>query len=446
MMDGQPQISPHGENTGQSRAQACARFDTVRARSLALAAPLSAEDQCIQSMDDTSPAKWHLAHTSWAFETFVLKPFAPGYEEFHPDYNFLFNSYYESIGPRHQRPKRGLLSRPPLDQIHDYRRHVEGAVADAIEAADEEQMAKMTPFLELALNHEQQHQELMLTDIKHAFSCNPTNPVYQPFKPHGGKPSGGETKWIEFPEGLIETGHVGGGFAFDNESPRHKIWLNGFRIAPRPVSNGEFLEFIKDGGYWRPEFWLSNGWAAVQAHGWAAPMYWRQDGDNDDDDDWRLMTLAGERLVDPDDPVCHVSLFEADAFAKWAGKRLPQEAEWERLAGECPVQGNFADSGHYHPVPAAPAPGTAASGMPGSGMQVFGDVWEWTASSYTAYPGYRAAIGAMGEYNGKFMSGQMVLRGGSAATPEGHIRSTYRNFFYPPDRWQFSGLRLAEDV
>lgn len=436
-MDGQPKIKTDGLDQGEQRSQTLAMFRAVRDRSMELAAPLSAEDQCIQSMDDVSPTKWHLAHTSWAFEAFVLRPFDPGYEEFHADYNYLFNSYYESIGPRHQRPKRGLLSRPPLDHVHAYRRHVEDAVIALIEGAEEKKWVEIAPFIALGLNHEQQHQELMLTDIKHVFSCNPLKPAYQAFKDHGsGSGENGKLEWVEFPEGLVETGHEGAGFAFDNESPRHKVWLNGFRIAARPVSNGDYLEFIEDGGYRRPEFWLSNGWAAVQDHAWIAPLYWR--GDNDGD--WRLMTLAGERALDPAEPVCHVSHFEADAYAKWAGKRLPLEAEWEQLAADLPVQGNFADSGHFHPVPGQEATDSSTA------AQVFGDVWEWTGSAYAAYPGYRAADGAIGEYNGKFMSGQMVLRGGSAATPEGHVRASYRNFFYPPDRWQFSGLRLAEDI
>ncbi len=387
-------------------------------------------------------------------------PFDPAYGEFHPDYNYLFNSYYESVGPRHQRPKRGLLSRPPLDHIHAYRRHVEDAMTALIAATDDKKWTDIAPFVDLALNHEQQHQELILTDIKHVFSCNPLRPAYRAFKPHGVEgpgPSPGPEKseWIEFPEGLVETGHRGTGFAFDNEGPRHKVWLNGFRIAPGPVTNAEFLEFIDDGGYRRPEFWLSDGWAAVQAQGWTAPLYWQKTGDDGKKGgEWRLMTLAGERALDPAEPVCHVSHFEADGFAKWAGKRLPLEAEWERLAAEYPVSGNFADTGHYHPIPGKPAgssrsaaaAGASDLGAAGAATQVFGDVWEWTRSAYAPYPGYRAAEGAVGEYNGKFMSGQMVLRGGSAATPEGHVRATYRNFFYPPDRWQFSGLRLAEDA
>ncbi len=435
-MGGRPQKLSANENLGLSRDDIQALFRDIRARSVALAAPLTAEDQCIQSMPDVSPTKWHLAHTSWFFETFILKPFGGGYGEFHPDYNYLFNSYYDAVGPRHERPKRGLLSRPPLEDIHAYRRHVEDAMERLIAEAGDDAWNKITPLIDLGHNHEQQHQELMLTDIKHVFSCNLLAPAYQPLKSPGtdhGTKDAEPVEWIEFPEGLVETGFDGPGFAFDNEGPRHKVWLNGFRIAPRPVTNGEFLEFIDDGGYRRPQGWLSEGWAAVQAHGWEAPLYWRKD-----EGGWRIMTLSGVRALDPAEPLCHVSYFEADAFANWAGKRLPREAEWELFAADYPVEGNFADSGHFHPRPGRAGEGRAA--------QVFGDVWEWTRSAYSPYPGYKAAAVAVGEYNGKFMNSQMVLKGGSAATPEGHMRASYRNFFYPPDRWQFSGLRLAENA
>ena len=435
-MWGRPQKLSANENLGPSRDDIEALFRDIRARSVALVAPLTAEDQCIQSMADVSPTKWHLAHTSWFFETFILKPFGGGYGEFHPDYDYLFNSYYQAVGPRHERPKRGLLSRPPLEDIHAYRRHVGEAMERLIAGAGDDAWNWITPLIELGLNHEQQHQELMLTDIKHVFSCNPLAPAYRTLKPPGTDhriEDSEPVEWIEFPEGLVETGFDGPGFAFDNEGPRHKVWLNGFRIASRPVTNGEFLEFIDDGGYRRPQGWLSEGWAAVQADGWEAPLYWRRT-----EGGWRIITMAGVRALDPAEPVCHVSFFEADAYANWAGKRLPTEAEWELLAADCPVEGNFAASGHLHPIPGRAGEGRAA--------QVFGDVWEWTRSAYSPYPGYKAADAAIGEYNGKFMSGQMVLKGGSAATPEGHMRASYRNFFYPPDRWQFSGLRLAEDA
>ncbi len=439
----QPQKRARTAKPGQSRDETLALFGDVRARTMELAAPLTAEDQCIQTMPDVSPTKWHLAHTSWYFETFILTPHGGGYQPFHADYNYLFNSYYKQVGPHHERPNRGFLSRPPLDDIHAYRRYVDGAMEGLIADVDDGAWTELLPLVGLGLNHEQQHQELMLTDIKHVFSCNPLRPAYQPLKPPGklrGVPSGddgaGPLEWIEFPEGLIEVGHEGPGFAFDNEGPRHKVWQDAFRIASRPATNAEFLEFIEDGGYLVPELWLSDGWAAVQERHWQAPLYWEKT-----DGDWRLMTLSGMRALDLAEPVSHVSFFEADAFAKWTGKRLPREDEWERLAADCPPaeaqQGNFADGGHYHPIPGK------ADGK--SAIQVFGDVWEWTRSAYSPYPGYKAETGAIGEYNGKFMSGQMVLRGGSAATPAGHVRATYRNFFYPPDRWQFSGLRLAED-
>ncbi|MBC8339756.1 MAG: ergothioneine biosynthesis protein EgtB [Rhodospirillales bacterium] len=452
-MRGQPQKISSGEATARNRDEILALFRRIRARSLDLAAPLTAEDQCIQSMPDASPTKWHLAHTSWAFETFVLKPFDPNYTDFHADYNFLFNSYYESVGPRHQRPKRGLLSRPPLEDIHAYRVHVDAAMETLIVTAGDEAWGEIRPFVELANNHEQQHQELMLTDIKHMFSCNPLRPAYLTSKPRAiGDGKAADLKWIEFPQGLVETGFevsasqaAAPAFAYDNEGPRHKVWQDGFKIASRPVSNGEYLAFIADGGYVRPEFWLSNGWAAVQENAWRAPFYWQKDaGVNENTENWQVMTLAGMQALDPMEPVCHVSYFEAEAYASWAGKRLPTEAEWERMASDVsvagPVAGNFADSGHFHPTPVQ-----TGAVQAGPAAQVFGDVWEWTRSAYAPYPGYRPAAGAMGEYNGKFMSGQMVLRGGSAVTPEDHVRPTYRNFFYPPDRWQFSGIRLAQD-
>lgn len=423
---------PADDISGAGRAEIWARLADLRARTMALASPLSAEDQCIQSMPDVSPTKWHLAHTSWFFEAFILQPFDADYQAFHPDFNYLFNSYYEAVGPRHARPERGLLSRPSLEDVQAYRRHTDDALERLITAADGAAWARIAPLMELGLHHEQQHQELLLTDIKHVFSCNPLRPAYEAFKPHGIAKAEALT-WLDFSEGLRETGDEGDGFAFDNEGPRHKVWLDAFRIASRPVTNAEFLEFIDAGGYRQPEWWLSDGWAACRAEDWEAPLYWeRADGG------WRVLTLAGMRALDAAEPVCHVSCFEADAFARWAGKRLPTEAEWETMAAAMPTAGNFADSGHFHPVPAGPA----AQGA----TQVFGDVWEWTGSAYSPYPGYRPSAGAIGEYNGKFMSGQMVLRGGSAATPAGHVRATYRNFFYPPDRWQFSGLRLAEDA
>ena len=412
------------------------RFAAIRQQSEALAANLTPEDQAIQSMPDVSPTKWHLAHTSWFFETFLLAPLDPAYRVFDAAFAYLFNSYYEAVGPRHPRPWRGLLSRPTVDAVAAYRDHVTAAMLRLIETADETVWEKAAPLIELGLHHEQQHQELILMDIKHVFSVNPLLPAYQMPRPHAVSRTPHATAWIDFAGGLDEIGHSGAGFAFDNEGPRHKVWLEPFRLAAHPVSCGEYLDFIAEGGYRRPEFWLSEGWAAVQQQGWEAPLYWRSD-----DGEWRIFTLSGERPVDPAEPVCHVSFYEADAFARWAGKRLPTEAEWEVAARETPLAGNLCDSGHLHPRPdAASADGT--TGL----RQMIGDVWEWTASPYIAYPRFRPAAGAVGEYNGKFMSNQMVLRGGAAVTPADHIRITYRNFFPPSARWAFSGLRLAEDL
>jgi ergothioneine biosynthesis protein EgtB len=423
------------------------RFAAVRRQSEALAANLTPEDQAIQSMPDTSPTKWHLAHTSWFFETFILVPLDPGYRVFDPAFAYLFNSYYEAAGPRHPRPERGLLSRPTVDAVGAYRDHVTAAMFRLIESGGEAMWRRTAPLLELGLHHEQQHQELILMDIKHVFSVNPLLPAYQapPLQAlvlASAPPARGG---VAFPGGLVEIGHSGPDFAFDNEGPRHKVWLEPFRLASHPVSCGEYLEFIADGGYRRPEFWLSDGWATVAAQGWQAPLYWRVA-----DGEWRIFTLSGERRVAPAEPVCHVSFYEADAFARWAGKRLPTEAEWESACETVPVVGNVVDRGHYHPRPDVAAPGVIASGRRRGGepelRQMIGDVWEWTASPYIAYPRFRPVAGAIGEYNGKFMSGQMVLRGGAAVTPADHIRITYRNFFPPASRWAFSGLRLAEDM
>ncbi len=413
------------------RASARQRFDVVRRESEALASRLTPEDQSIQSMPDVSPTKWHLAHTTWFFETFILGRFDPGYRVFDPAFHYLFNSYYEAEGPRHPRPQRGLLSRPSCADVAAYRDHVGEAMTRLIEGAPDEVWAEMAPLVELGLHHEQQHQELILMDIKHVFSINPLLPAYQPPR---RRAAGTATplSWIEFPGGLEEIGHEGPGFAFDNETPRHRVWLDPFRLASRPVTCGEFAQFIADGGYANPEFWLSEGWATIQQQGWGAPLYWHADGDN-----WRIFTLSGEKRLDPAEPVVHVSFYEADAYAKWAGKRLPTEAEWEVAAQGAALAGNLGDSRRYHP----------AGDAGGEGLrQAIGDVWEWTASPYTPYPRFRAVSGAIGEYNGKFMSNQMVLRGGAAVTPAGHIRATYRNFFPPTARWAFSGLRLAEDA
>jgi ergothioneine biosynthesis protein EgtB len=414
------------------------RFTAIRQQSESLAANLTPEDQAIQSMPDVSPTKWHLAHTSWFFETFLLVPLDPAYRAFDPAFAYLFNSYYEAVGPRYPRPERGLLSRPTVDAVGAYRDHVTAAMLRLIETAGDEVWQKAAPLIELGLHHEQQHQELILMDIKHVFSVNPLLPAYQAPRPHPIPREAPAPAWVEFAGGLKEIGHTGDGFAFDNEGPRHKIWLEPFRLASHSVSCGEYLDFIADDGYRRPEFWLSEGWALVQQQDWKAPLYWRCE-----DGQWRIFTLSGERPVGPAEPVCHVSFYEADAFARWAGKRLPTEAEWEVAARatyreDRPLAGNLADSGHLHPCPDA----SDASGL----REMIGNVWEWTASPYIAYPRFRPAVGAVGEYNGKFMSNQMVLRGGAAVTPADHIRITYRNFFPPSARWAFSGLRLAEDL
>jgi ergothioneine biosynthesis protein EgtB len=415
---------------GQDREELTARYRETRAQSELLCRPLETEDYGVQSMPDVSPAKWHLAHTSWFFETFLLAPFAPDYRPFHPQFGYLFNSYYETMGRRHPRGERGLCSRPTVSEIYRYRRHVDAGMRDVLQASSGEDRARIVPLLTLGLHHEQQHQELLLTDIKHVFATNPLRPVYRERRPGPDRPAG-PPEWREYDGGITETGHGGAGFAFDNESPRHRVFLQAYRLASRLVTNGEYLAFMADGGYGRPEVWLSEGWKTVQERRWDAPLYWeRVDGA------WWNMTLAGARPVAESEPVCHVSYFEADAFARWAGKRLPGEAEWENAASGCPVTGNLIESGEYHPA-RAPANGPGLT-------QLFGDVWEWTASPYVAYPGFRPAGGAVGEYNGKFMCNQWVLRGGSCATPRSHIRPTYRNFFPADARWQFSGIRLAE--
>jgi ergothioneine biosynthesis protein EgtB len=396
---------------------------------LGLAQGLSAEDCALQSMPDASPVKWHLAHTSWFFETFVLEPNLAGYRVFDAAFRVLFNSYYVQVGARHPRPERGLVSRPGLAEVLAYRAHVDAAVGRWLESHAPAPAA--LDLVELGLHHEQQHQELILTDLKHLFSRNPTHPVYRESRhPAAGQPC--PLQWVAFPAGVQEIGCGETGFCFDNERPRHRVSLRAFQLGSRLVTNAEYLGFMLDGGYARPELWLSDGWDTCRAQGWVAPGYWERDGDR-----WSAFTLGGMRAVDPAEPVCHVSFYEADAYARWAGARLPTEAEWETLAAHEPVAGNFVESGLLHPQPAA---GNARL------LQLFGDVWEWTGSAYLGYPGYRPAAGAVGEYNGKFMVNQFVLRGGSCATPRSHVRATYRNFFPPPARWQFTGIRLARDA
>jgi ergothioneine biosynthesis protein EgtB len=401
-------------------------YSAVRGLTSALCRPLALEDYVIQSAPECSPAKWHLAHTSWFFENFLLAPLRPGYRSFHPRYGYLFNSYYETVGTFFPRPMRGLLSRPTVDDIFRYREHVDQHMRELIGRLDLQRDASEISRVRLGLHHEQQHQELLLTDVKNLLALNPLRPAY---REAADEPpvEAAPLRWMELPAGIYNAGFEGEGFAFDNETPRHRVYLERFALATRPVSNGEYLEFIEAGGYGDAALWLSDGWRKVNEAGWQAPLYWeRADGH------WWHMTLSGFQRVDPHAPVCHVSYYEADAFARWAGKRLPTEFEWEAAAASFPVAGNLLDSGQLHPSAAANA-----------SHQLFGDVWEWTSSGYSPYPGFKPLAGSLGEYNGKFMVNQFVLRGGSCATPRSHIRATYRNFFYPSDRWQFMGLRLA---
>jgi len=414
-------------------AAPAAAYRRVRRCTEVLCEPLVTEDYVIQSMPDASPVKWHLAHTSWFFETFVLLPGSPGYKPFHPQFGSLFNSYYNAVGPRWPRAARGLLSRPTVTEVHDYRAHVDEAMDAFLGLGDGERWRSSADVLVLGLHHEQQHQELILTDLKHAFSGNPLRPVYRQASPQSEPQA--RLDWVDFLEGLTGIGHEGKGFAFDNESPHHRVFLNGFRLASRLVTNEEYLNFMKDGGYDWPELWLSDGWTVRQDRDWRAPLYWEEQ-----DGAWVMMTLSGLRPVDPKEPVCHVSLYEADAFARWASARLPSEAEWESAASSVTLGGHFLESSRFHPS------GGVADDDRGPLFQMFGDVWQWTASPYIGYPGYEPAPGALGEYNGKFMCNQMVLRGASCATPRSHVRRTYRNFFPPDARWQFTGIRLAQDL
>lgn len=416
-----------------------AAYRETRAATQALAASLSPEDQVVQSMPDASPAKWHLAHTTWFFETFLLGPHLPGYRPYDERWGFLFNSYYEAVGARHPRPRRGLLTRPSAEEVVRYRARVDEAMT-ALLGGGNGARPEVADLVRLGIHHEQQHQELLLTDILHAFSCNPLRPAYRAAAAPAADAAPDALDWDVCEGGLHEIGHAGAGFAFDNEGPRHQVFLRPFRLATRLVTNAEWRAFIADDGYRRAELWLSDGWATAQAEGWRAPLYWE-----DGDDGQRSMTLAGVQPLDPAAPVCHVSFYEADAFARWAGKRLPTEAEWETAAAGLPIAGNFRGTGELRPLPAQPAPAHEVQGD-GALRQMFGDVWEWTGSAYSAYPGFRPAAGAVGEYNGKFMCNQMVLRGGSCVTPDGHVRPSYRNFFYPHQRWQFAGVRLAEDA
>ena len=398
----------------------------VRAGTVALCDQLTPEDCVVQSAPETSPAKWHLAHTSWFFETFLLQPFMTGYKPFRAEFSFLFNSYYETVGSFYPRKDRGLLTRPSFAEVVEYRHHVDSHLKRLLVDPSMEHASEIAARCVLGLHHEQQHQELLLTDIKHLFWRNPVRPPYRQ-RTIAPAVAPKDLQWGEHPAGVYETGHQDDGFCFDNELPRHRSYAEQFRIASRPVTNSEFLEFIADGGYDHPTLWLSDGWRTVRERGWKMPLYWEQR-----EGQWFQFTLAGMQTLNPAEPVCHVSYYEADAFARWAGKRLPTETEWEIAASATKITGNFFDSGLLHPQPC-----TAVSSF-------FGDTWEWTSSGYGPYPGFRAGAGALGEYNGKFMVNQQVLRGGSCVTPASHIRASYRNFFYPHERWQFMGLRLAD--
>jgi ergothioneine biosynthesis protein EgtB len=415
-----------------SRKNLLNRFKSVRNFSLEICKPLITEDYVIQSMPDVSPTKWHLSHTSWFFETFILKEAFKNYKSLHPQYAYLFNSYYIQAGERFERPKRGLLSRPSVKEVYQYREYVDKNMTGFLESNDKEIFQKLAPVIEIGLHHEQQHQELMLTDIKHVFSINPLYPVYMDIKDIKAE-NLSSIKWIPFEEGIHEIGFKGKGFSYDNESPQHKEYVAPFSIASRLITNGEYMKFIEDGGYNKPELWLSDGAATIASEKWEAPFYWKKI-----DGEWWNFKLTGFKKVNPDEPVCHVSFYEADAFARWIGARLPTETEWEVASSNLKIKGNFVENKNFHPVPAADENNQL--------KQMFGDVWEWTRSSYSPYPGYKTLPGALGEYNGKFMSGQMVLRGGSCATSETHIRKTYRNFFPPNARWQFMGIRLAKDI
>ncbi len=427
---------PPAERTTQTPAE---RYTACRKQTESLIASLSPEDQMVQSCPEASPTKWHLAHTGWFFETFILSAHLSGYRPLDPKFRDLFNSYYNAVGPQPEKTLRNTFSRPSLEEVLKYRHHVDEHMRKLLESgAASETVLRLA---EMGINHEQQHQELLVTDIKHAFWSNPLRPVYRPaaaVAPPGGLPP---QRAHACAEGLYEIGASADGrsFHFDNEAPRHKVFVPAFRFASRPASCGEYLSFINDRGYARPELWLSDGWKAVQDRRWTAPLYWEKAGD-----DWLQFTCSGTRKVDESEPVCHVSFYEADAFARWAGARLPTEFEWETAAAQLPVpaEANLLEDGKFHPEAASAGKEQEDIIVP---LQIFGDVWEWTASAYLPYPGFKAAAGELGEYNGKFMSSQMVLRGGSCVTPRSHIRASYRNFFPPETRWQFSGIRLADD-
>ena len=437
-------------NVAISAHELAERLRSTRRRTLALCEPLSPEDMMVQSCPEASPAKWHLAHTAWFFESFVLREFLPGYRVFHPDFSWLFNSYYQSFTAFPEKRLRSSFSRPPLEEILRYRGYVDGALEHLL---SRNVHAEALRRIELGVNHEEQHQELMLTDVLHAFFTNPLRPAYRaapPSQENEGRGDASSLRFVPFEGGMREAGSQGDGFSFDNEHRRHRLWLEPCALASRLATCGEFAAFIADGGYRRPELWLSSGWDAVQAHGWRAPLYWTESSGR-----WGVFGLHGEQSLTElqSAPVSHVSFYEADAYARWAGRRLATEFEWEAAAENAPVAGNLLESGLLHPAPAGdsdPTPGRRTQGQvlefpaeTSAPAQLFGDCWEWTASAYLPYPGFKPLAGSLGEYNGKFMSGQMVLRGGSCLTPQEHIRASYRNFFPPETRWQFSGIRLA---
>lgn len=418
--------------TQDFRAPFIERYKSVRGFTEELCEPLETEDYIVQSMPDVSPTRWHLAHTSWFFETFILKPELQNYKTPNELYNYLFNSYYNAVGQQFPRPQRGHLSRPTVEDIFAYRHHVDQEMSHLLETLDEHKLSTLESLFILGLNHEQQHQELMLTDIKHVFFQNPLYPVYTKIGQTQAADKNKELLWSIFQGGQVQQGFSGSGFSYDNETPQHDVLIQPFEIGNRLVTNREYLSFIEDGGYAQADLWLSDGWALINKDGWKAPLYWVQRDNN-----WFEFTLGGLSPLQLDSPVTHISYYEADAFANWSDARLPSEQEWELAAQHIQIKGNFVQNQLFHPAP---------SGSQSQLNQMFGDVWEWTQSPYSPYPGFKPASGAVGEYNGKFMSSQMVLRGGSCVSTSDHLRHTYRNFFYPHSRWQFMGIRLARDV
>ena len=434
----QSRLRPNSRRIERLRAH----FHQIRNFTNGLCTGLEPEDYVVQSMPDVSPTKWHLAHTTWFFETFILKKFVPAYRPEIPEYAYLFNSYYNAAGAMHRRDMRGLISRPTVKEAQRYRASIDSHIDDLLSGADEKLLDQIEPVLVLGIHHEQQHQELLITDIKHVFAQNPLHPVFRDRNIDIATAEVAPLDFVDFEEAVTTIGHDGETFAYDNEGPRHQALVSAFSLASHPVTNREYIAFIQDNGYARPEFWLSLGWITVNEQCWKAPLYWTKH-----EGAWWHFTLSGFRPVEESEPVTHVSYFEADAYASWAGARLPTEFEWERAALDCPVEGNFVEDKLLHPAaePVASAVSADKSAHDLHLHKVFGDVWEWTRSAYSPYPGYRAAPGALGEYNGKFMCNQYVLRGGSCATSRSHIRPTYRNFFQPEKRWQFTGIRLARD-